>query len=65
MAPGRTNSCGVAVIVLQEATQSLLAAHTAAACSRVKVGKQEHVPFALMIPLSVKMFYVFFERSPQ
>ena len=60
-------SCGLAVVVLPEAAQMLLAAYPAAAVAggSVGAGKQEHVPFALMIPLGVKMFYVFFERSPQ
>jgi len=60
-------SCDLAVVVLQEAAQPLLAAHPAAAVAggSVGAGKQEHVPFALMIPLGVKMFYVFCQHSPQ
>ena len=46
-------SCDLAVVVLQEAAQPLLAAHPAAAVAggSVGAGKQDHVPFALMIPI--------------
>ena len=45
----------------------LLAAYPAAAVAggSVGAGKQEHLPFARMIPLGVKMFYVFCQHSPQ
>jgi hypothetical protein len=51
----------LAVVVLPEAAQPLLAAYPAAAVAggSVGAGKQKYVPFARMIPLGVKMFYVF------
>jgi hypothetical protein len=60
-------SCGLAVVVLPEAAQPLLAAYLAAAVAggSVGAGKPEHVPFARMIPLGVKMFYLFRQHSPQ
>jgi hypothetical protein len=50
-------SCGLAVVILQEAAQSLFAAHAArnAADVFLLAWKQQNVSFALMVPLLKEM----------
>jgi hypothetical protein len=60
-------SCGPAVVILQEAAQSLFAAH--AACTAADYfllpWKQQNVSSALMVPLLKEMRYIFSDRSAQ
>jgi hypothetical protein len=60
-------SCGPAVVILQEAAQSLFAAHATlpAADDFLIPWKQQNVSFALMVPLLKEMGYIFSDRSAQ
>jgi len=60
-------SCGLAVVILQEAAQSLFAAQTARTASDdfLIPWKQQNVSSALMVPLLKEMGYIFSDRSAQ
>src|ERR1700747_209046 len=60
-------SCGLPVVVLQEAAQSLLAAHFAIAATHplFSLGKKQNISFTLMVSLSMVVLGERCYRSPQ